>query len=156
MIAECLREERLAVWDGLIRGESVSESAVGTLIHELVHDAADSERAGTVLLFAAVRYSQMLRPANRWRLRAVLWYWFSQVGTHDRPKGFRMSQLRGCGLADLSGLYLTWPEVMKAMGRNPNDYSVLKRVEKDLTESVEEEWRRLFGETLVTQTAKSQ
>jgi len=145
VIGEVLRDERLVLWDRLIRGERVSRSELGNIVSRLVHDASDSERAGSVLLFAAVRFIESARPSSRWRLQAALWYWFSQNGTSDRPNGFRVKNLRDPGLADLSGLYLTWPEVMEAMGRNPKDYSALKRIETDLTSYVSEEWVTLFG-----------
>lgn len=145
MISSILRDERLAFWDRLIRGERIEQAEFDGLISRLAHDASDDERAGTVLLFAVAQYREKMRPSSRWRLQAALWYWFSQTGTLDRPARFTPSRLRGAGLADLAGLHLTWPEVMKAQGKNPNDYSPLKRIEKDLMALVEEQWIALFG-----------
>jgi len=145
MISGSLREERLALWDMLIRGETVSRADVSVVLLGLTHEASDAERAGSVLLLAAIRYLEASRPSSRWRLRAGLWYWFSHTGTHSRPDGFRLSRLKRSGLADLAGLFLTWPEVMKALGKNPNDYSALTRIQKELTELFGAEWKKLFG-----------
>ncbi|MBE0636335.1 hypothetical protein IH601_10105 [Candidatus Bipolaricaulota bacterium] len=145
MTDDVLRDERLVIWDTLIRGEPVLRADVSSLILGLTHDAPDAERAGSVLLLAAIRYLETTRPSSRWRLRAALWYWFSQTGTRNRSGGFRLTQLKRCGLADLAGLCLTWPEVMKVMGRNPNDYSALARIQIDLTALFGEEWKNLFG-----------
>lgn len=145
MIGTVLRDERLVHWDRLIRGERTARSELSELVSKLAHEATDSERAGSVLLLAANRFMESARPSSRWRLRAGLWYWFSQNGTHDRPKGFRVKQLAKAGLADLAGLYLTWPEVMEAMGKNPNDYTPLKRIEADLKTHFDEEWKSVFG-----------
>jgi hypothetical protein len=145
MTNTAFREERLAIWDALIRGETTSRLDTDALFLGLAHDASDSERSGSALLLAAIRYLETTRPSSRWRLRAALWYWFSRAGTHDRPARFRLPQLKQCGLADLAGLYLTWPEVMKAIGRNPNNYSVLQRIQTDLMDLFGEEWKRLFG-----------
>ena len=145
VIGSILRDERLVFWDRIIRGERVVQAELRELLSRLAHDASDNERAGTVLLFAVVRYRETIRPASRWRLQAVLWYWFSQTGTRDRPGHFKVKSLRGAGLADLAGLYLTWPEVMKALGKKPTDYSPLKRAEKELMSLVDEQWVALFG-----------
>ena len=141
-----LHDERLVLWDHLIRGEPVSRSEISKLISKLARNASDAERTGSVLLLAAVRFLERARPSSRWRLRAALWYWFSQNGTRERPTKFRVKHLRNAGLADLAGLYLTWPEVMEAVGRkNTEDYSPLKRIEADLMAYVIEEWITLFG-----------
>ena len=145
VIGSILRDERLAFWDRLVRGERIEQAELDALLSKLAHEASDEERAGTVLLCAVARCREEMRPASRWRLQAALWYWFSQTGTPDRPARFALRRLRGAGLADLAGLHLTWPEVMQAQGKNPNDYSPLKRIEKDLMRLVQEQWVALFG-----------
>jgi len=145
---ELLREDRLAFWDRLIHGESVEFEELDQLVTKLAHDASDEDRINSVLLLAAAQIARVGRRAMRRNLVAALRYWFSHVGTKDRPSKFDPRKIENCGLIDIMGLYLTWPEalasVLAAKSRTA-DYTALKRIERCLEEEYMKEWERLFG-----------
>lgn len=145
MIQELLREDRLIFWDRLIRGESIDAEELDQLVIKLAHDASAEERVGSVFLLAAAKIARVGRRAMRRNLIAGLRYWFSHVGTKDRPPGFNSQAIRDAGLTEIMGLYLNWREAMLSVGGNPNDYSALKRLEKRLKEEYKKEWKRVFG-----------
>lgn len=145
MIAGLLREDRLAVWDRLVRGEHVPSEDVSGFILRLSHDAPPEEKASCVLLLASLRIANEGRRAMRRNLRAALRYWFSHSGSNDRPVKLNPRDLQDAGLERLVGLYLSWPEAMKSVRGNPEDYTALKRVEKQLRAQCAVEWQEQFG-----------
>lgn len=152
MIQELLREDRLIFWDRLIQWEIVELKELDQLITKLAHDASAEEKASSVLLLAAALVARVERRAMRRNLVAALRYWFSHVGTKDRPPQLKECEdfyrLNSGGLLDFMGLYLSWSEAMCSVGANPNDYSALKRLEKRLKQAYEKEWERLFGSSV--------
>jgi hypothetical protein len=139
------QETRLALWDRLIRGERVSTDEIVSSVAHLSRDESTPSRFGCVMLLAVAHLAQGMRTGSLWRIQGALWYWFSQGGHRDRPDDFAPEDLVNPGLGDLAGLHLTWPEVMIAMGRNPKDYTALKRIEADLKKQYAMEWKGLFG-----------
>lgn len=140
MNQELLREDRLALWDRLIHGERVELKELDQLVTKLAHDASDEDRVSSVLLLAAAQIARVGRRAMRRNLVAALKYWFSHVGTKDRPSKVDSRKIENCGLIDIMGLYLTWPEASGTV-----DYTALKRIEECLKEKYMKEWERLFG-----------
>jgi len=145
MTSDVTTEERMVLWDRLVRGEEVDAMEIGDLIPRLAHDASDDERSACVLLLASVHVASRERRAMRRNLCAALRYWFSQSGSEDRPDNVDPDSLRNVGLESIVGLRLRWPEAMRSVGANPNDYSALKRIEKRLREQCVIEWERLFN-----------
>lgn len=145
MMQEILREDRLVVWDRLLRSGNVELEEVERLVTKLSRDTTEEEQLGSVLLLAVAKIATVERGATRRNLTAALRYWFSHTGTKDRPLTFVPRGLEDVGLVDLMGLYLTWPEAMRSVGGNPNDYSALKRLEQELREHCAKEWERVFG-----------
>jgi len=139
------REERLVLWDRLIRGETVSVEECCDVVGRLAADAGHEEKSSCVLLVASARVANERSEAMRNNLRAALKYWFSQSGTKDRPDSFDASELEGQGLESLPGLYLSWPEALEAIGRTKPDYTALTRITERLRTRCAEEWERLLG-----------
>jgi len=147
MSSSLLREDRLALWDRLLRGEPVRPEDCGQLVSQVSHDASPEERAGSILLLASIRIAEEANRAMRRNLRAALRYWFSHTGTKDRPPKLRLRDLSDAGLERVIGLYLSWPEAMESVGGNPKDYTALKRLESTLRARCANEWRERFGST---------
>jgi len=147
MSSSPLREDRLALWDRLVRGEPVALEDCGELVTQVSHDASPEERAGSILLLGSIRIAAEANRATRRNLRAALRYWFSHTGTKDRPPKLLPRSLSDAGLEQLVGLYLSWPEAMESVGGNPKDYTALKRLESALRARCADEWRERFGST---------
>jgi len=145
MNASLLREDRLMIWDRLIRGERIPPAQSQEIVSRLAHDASSEEKAGSVLLLASVGLANEGSRAMRRNLRAALRYWFSHTGTKDRPEHLNPRDLQDAGLDRVIGLYLNWPEAMKSVGGNGENYSALKQLERQLRARCADEWQRQFG-----------
>jgi len=140
-----LREDRLSIWDRLIRGEPVSMEECDELVGRLASDACPEEKSACMLLLASVRVSNERSEAMRRNLRAALRYWFSHSGSKDRPEPFDPTVLDGTGLESALGLYLSWPEAMESVGRTTVDYTALNRITELLRTRCAEEWKDRLG-----------
>jgi len=151
VIEELFREDRLALWDRLIRGDVVEQAEIDQMVTTLAHDASPEERASCVLLLAAAKIAREGSKATRRNLTAALRYWFSYSGSKNRPSDLNIctdkkrSRWRDAGLIDFMGLYLSWPEAMCSVGGNPRDYSAFSKLKDNLKEKYAEEWERVFG-----------
>ena len=145
MNASHLREDRLAIWDRMIRGERIPSEESREIVGRFAHDTSSEERTGLVLQLASVELANEGSKATRTNLRAALRYWFSHTGTKDRSEHLNPRDLLDAGLEDVIGLYLSWPEAMESVGGKGTDYSALKRIERRLRAKCAEEWERQFG-----------
>jgi len=151
MMEKSLREDRLALWDRLIRGEAVERAEVERVVATLIPDASHEERVSCILLLAAARIACEGSRAMRRKLTAALRYWFSHTGSKNRPsdldicKARERSKWRNAGLLDFMGLYISWPEAMCSVGGNPKYYTALTELKNNLKRKYIEEWERVFG-----------
>jgi hypothetical protein len=146
-LTDVLREERLTVWDRLLRGEAVQVAQVRELVVRLAHDAPDDERAATVLLLAAVKLSSRGTSTSRRKLLAVLRYFFSQVGTADLSSASDATAVIDGGLLEIMGRKLSWPQAIRSVAGNERDYKALTRTKDLLRRECRVEWQSLFGST---------
>lgn len=152
MITELLREDRLGLWDLLIRGEQISQSEVRETIAKLAHDAPQEERASCILLLAAAGISEDGSKAMQRNLVAGLRYWFSYVGTKSSTDAIKtllsQQKWRNMDLITCMGLYLSWSEAMHSVGANGDDYAALNRLKTILKNRYSKEWEKAFGRSV--------
>jgi hypothetical protein len=143
-----LREERLELWDDLVRGRPVSKERLRSVLLPVSREVSGNEKLCCALLWAAARISREASPAMRRNLTALLRYWFSQEGVPGQPAGFDRCSLAGAGLGEVMGLGLSWPEAMESVGGNPKDYTALVRVTALLRKECLVAWKEMFGESV--------
>jgi len=145
MIQTVLREERLTVWDCLLRGIRVEPDELDTLLTKLAHAVSGEERAGTVLLVAVVRLSLSGTEPQRQKLLAILRYYFSHAGSRVVPENEIQEAWTDIGLSGVMGLQLNWAEAMRSVGRNGTNYTDLTRTKNLIRNQCRVEWLRMFG-----------
>jgi len=140
-------EERLEVWDLLLREETPARSVLEHLAGAARGQSSDEERLSTAMLVAVAALLGNARRAARRNLMALLRYRFSQLGAKSRPHGLDPRELANPDMLGLMGLHLTWPEAMLSVGGNPADYTALSRTEKAVRAEFLTQWGRIYGTT---------
>ena len=143
MDPQLAREERLAIWDRLLRGEGVPREEL-RFLQSVGRGIPDDEKPGVILLMAAVELMNSGTAAVRRNLIAALRYWFSHTGSKLDKTQIQPEKLREGGLMEFLGLHLTWPEAAGTMEADAS-YAALKRIEKKLQEECKRQWENVFG-----------
>lgn len=145
VMADKLREERLGLWDQLLRGMWVNAPATERAFARLIRSVGGEERERAVLVLAAAHVAWKGRKATRRTLIAALRYWWSKSGSKDRPQGFAPRDLDGGGVLEVMGLDLTWEEALRSVGVRKVDHKALHRLQAQLEDAYTGVWERLLG-----------
>jgi len=154
MMQNVLREKRLILWDRLLRGAQVSAEELDTSLTKLARDVSEEERAATVLLLAIAQLSASGTQSQRLKLLAVLRYYFSQIGSKDQSDVTMLGDWSDVGLIDLMGQRLSWPQAMRSVGRNEQNYTDLTRTKSLIKEQCRMEWLRIYGPSVPAELEK--
>lgn len=143
MDPQLVREDRLTVWDRLLRGEEIPSQEL-RFLQSVGRDIPDDEKPGVILLLAAVELMNSGTAAVRRNLTAALRYWFSHTGSKTDKTLISPGRLKEGGLMEFLGLHLTWPEAART-AKADGSYAALKRIEKKLQEECKRQWESIFG-----------
>lgn len=142
--------EPLFYLDMLLREQEVDLEEVRRLAARTSVDAPEEEKAVWVVLIAAVEIYQTGTQSQRCYILAYLRYQLSRTGPQYRPPEFDPRKLKGAGLDEIIGTWLTWEEASAPCHEGSRrgksvDYSALGRTEARLKATCRQWWEKLFG-----------